>query len=50
MNWVLTIRVSSGIGWHFHPHLVRHGYSIIGISNQPDQLKAIAKEAQRMIY
>lgn len=42
----LVTGASSGIGWHISKELARRGYSIIAVSNQPQQLDDLRKELE----
>lgn len=43
VKYALVTGASSGIGWHISKELAQRGYSIIAISNQPEQLEELKK-------
>ncbi len=43
MKYALVTGASSGIGWHTSKELAHHGYSVIAVSNQPEQLDILKK-------
>lgn len=46
MKYALVTGASSGIGWCVSIELAQRGYSIIGVSNQPDKLKVLKDEIE----
>lgn len=46
-KYALVTGASSGIGWHLSVELAQRGYSIIAVSNQPQQLEALKEEIER---
>ena len=45
-KYALVTGASSGIGWHVSKKLAQKGYSIIAVSNQPQQLEKLKSELQ----
>jgi uncharacterized protein len=45
-KYALVTGASSGIGWHISKELAQRGYSIIAVSNQPEQLVNLKKEIE----
>ena len=43
----LITGASSGIGWHFAEALVKKGYSVVAVSNQPTQLDDLKKRLEQ---
>jgi short-subunit dehydrogenase len=46
VKYALVTGASSGIGRHISEELARRGYSIIAVSNQPEQLETLKKELE----
>jgi uncharacterized protein len=46
-KYALVTGASSGIGWHISRELAQRGYSIIAVSNQPEQLDVLKKELEK---
>ena len=46
-KYALITGASSGIGWHLSIELAQRGYSIIAVSNQPQQLEDLKKELEQ---
>lgn len=44
--YALVTGASSGIGWHISRELALRGYSVIAVSNQPEQLKKLKSELE----
>lgn len=47
MNYALVTGASSGIGWHISLELAIRGYSIIAVSNQPENLQKLKSELEQ---
>jgi uncharacterized protein len=45
-KYALVTGASSGIGWHISKELAQKGYSIIAVSNQPEQLEQLKNELE----
>jgi uncharacterized protein len=45
-KYALVTGASSGIGWQISKELAQRGYSIIAVSNQPEQLDILKKELE----
>lgn len=46
-KYALVTGASSGIGWHIAKELAQRGYSIVAVSNQPEQLKVLKEELEK---
>lgn len=46
-KYAVVTGASSGIGWHISKELAQKGYSIVAVSNQPDQLAKLKIELQQ---
>jgi len=44
--YALVTGASSGIGWHISRELAKRGYSVVAVSNQPEQLKKLKSELE----
>ena len=44
--YALITGASSGIGWHISRELAKRGYSVVAVSNQPEQLKKLKSELE----
>ena len=47
VKYAVVTGASSGIGWHISRELAARGYSIVAVSNQAEQLKALKSELER---
>lgn len=46
-KYALVTGASSGIGWHISEELARRGYSIVAVSNQPEQLRKLKETLEK---
>lgn len=46
-KYALVTGASSGIGWHISEELARRGYSIVAVSNQPEQLRKLRETLEK---
>jgi short-subunit dehydrogenase len=46
-NYALVTGASSGLGWYLSDALVRRGYNLIAVSNQPEELGELKKKLEQ---
>jgi len=50
LKYALVTGASSGIGWHISEEMAKRGYSVIAVSNQPEQLISLKNKLENSYH